>query len=108
MPTGTETIFIVHEVPKDRHGDPLLDSETVPDDQVDGCITWPRTSTEEGRGEVILEGLNVFLPPDSPLPGPKDQIRARAVLWDVDGAAGTYLKNGVEKGTLVALKKVGT
>lgn len=106
MPTGTETVFILPEQPRDRHGDPTGDP--LAEIQVDGAITWPRTSVEEGRGEVIIAGLNVFLPPDSPKPGPKDRMRARDTVYEVDGEPGVYLKGGAEKGTLVNLKKVGT
>lgn len=106
MPTGTEVVYILPERARDRHGDPT--GAAPAEIEVRGAVTWPRTSIEEGRGEVIIAGLNVFLPGGAPKPGPKDQMRARDEVYDVDGEPGTYLKGGVEKGTIVNLKKVGT
>ena len=106
MPTGVETVALVPERETDSHGDPVGDApEPV---EVRGAITWPRTSTEEGRGEVIIDGLNVFLPPGSPTPDPKGQVIARGTVWEVDGQPGVYTKNGNEKGTIVVLKRRGT
>lgn len=108
MPTGTETVVLQAPTAKDNHGDPLPDAEQPAPVTVQGCITWPRTSTEEGRGEVILDGLNVFLPPGAPQPDPKGTVTARGTVWEIDGAPALWLKGGTEKGTTLVLKRRGT
>lgn len=108
MATGSETVSILPEQPKDAHGDPVGE---VPDPiTVESCIIWPRTSTEEGRGEVIIDGLNVYMPPETAvLPGPKDDVMARGERYAVDGKPGEYVsKAGMEKGTIVVLGRRST
>jgi hypothetical protein len=106
MPQGTETVTIFPPVALDSHGDPAGDTpDPIP---VRGCITWPRTSTEEGRGEIVIDGLNVFMPAGAPQPDAKARMGARGSVWEIDGAPGLYLKGGTEKGTIVALKRRGT
>lgn len=106
--TGAETISIVPEVAKDRHGDPVVGAQAPAEIVIKGCITWPRTSTEPGRGDVIIAGLNVFIPGGQKIPAAKDRVRARNIIWEVDGEPGTYLAGGATKGTIVVLKRVGT
>ena len=103
MARGSETVYIQPEQAKDSHGDPV--GEPPEPVQVDECIVWPRTSTEEGRGEVIIDGFNVYMPPETAvLPGPKDDVIARGERYAVIGTPGEYIsKGGQEKGTLVVL-----
>lgn len=99
---GKETVAILPQRTRDRHGDPVGDApEEI---LVRGAMTWPRTSNEDGRGWVTVDGLNVYLPRGSVLPGPKDQMRARDEVWDVDGTPADYQA----KGAIVTLKKAGT
>jgi hypothetical protein len=108
MARGSETVYIQPEQAKDAHGDPVgVAPEPV---QVDECVVWPRSSTEEGRGEVIIDGLNVYMPPETAvLPGPKDDVIARGERYAVDGVPGEYInKGGAEKGTIVVLKRRST
>ncbi len=108
MARGSETVYIQPEQARDSHGDPVGDPpEPV---QVDECVVWPRSSTEEGRGEVIIDGLNVYMPPETAvLPGPKDDVIARGERYAVDGVPGEYInKGGLDKGTVVVLKRRST
>lgn len=101
---GYEVVYILSERATDWRGDPIVGgAETeVP---VTGATTWPRVEPETN---VVIEGLSAFLPPGAPVVGAKDQIRARDEVWDVDGEPAVFLKKGVEKGTIVQLKRAGT
>lgn len=98
---GYEVVYIVSEAETDWRGDATSPGTEVP---VTGAITWPRVEPETN---VVIEGLSAFLPPGAVV-GPKDQVRARDELWDVDGQPSVFLKKGVEKGTIVNLKRAGT
>lgn len=61
---GSETITVKGRVPQAD----VLDENTAEPGaahQVDGCIIWPRTSNEEGGGEIVIGGFNVFVPPQA-------------------------------------------
>jgi len=75
---------------------------------ITGCAIWPRSSTEDGhRGMVLIEGLNVFIPPGETVAA-SDRIVARGEEFEVDGEPGLYRdKRGRDKGMWVALTKAG-
>lgn len=102
---GTETIKVVRPGGTDWRGDPV---GTPTEHTVKGCVIWPRTSTEDNtRGEVIIDGYNVFTPPDPDIEA-TDQIEARGELWEVEGRPGDYrTAGGRKKGVWVILKRVG-
>lgn len=103
---GSETIQIVPSGGHDSDGDPIPGGDPV---VVKGCIIWPRYSTEDdSRGEIIIDGLNLYIPPGKPTPGVLDEVIARGGTYAVDGVPGEFVSpGGRDKGAMVALKKVG-
>ena len=107
---GNERVVIVRAATLDRHGDPLgPPTETI----VEGCIIWPRTTSElNDRGVTVIEGENVFMPAGASVVLPNDRMRLERVgvparTYDVDGQPADYRTHGRRKGVLVVLKKVG-
>lgn len=99
MPTGHETIEIHAAPERDRNGDAIGPAPAPV--TVEGCITWPKRSLEEGRGWVTIDGLDLYLPPGVPVPAAEDQVLARGGTWSVDGEPAVYN----EKGAIVSLKR---
>jgi hypothetical protein len=105
---GSRTITIIREKKRDR----LDDSPVAPPTEFDipGCAILPRTSYEEERGWVIVEGRMVVAPYGSDITA-DDQvsIKGSTDVWEVDGEPGDYeTKRGKGKATIVYLKKAGT
>lgn len=103
---GTETVLVFRAARADSLDD-TDDSSTEPDHEVPNCIIWPRTSTEEGKGEVVIEGLNVFTPAGADVLA-SDTVEARGERYDVDGVPGDYRLRGRQRGLLVVLKRLGS
>ena len=103
---GRETIQILPSAGSTSDNEPLPAGDPVP---VKNCIIWPRRSSEDNdRGSVIIEGFNVYLPPGSRVPKAVDKIVARGKTWEVEGVPGQFVSpSGRDKGTLVVLKRVG-
>lgn len=103
---GNEVIKVLGRKPQvDR-----LDEDTVQagaSHQVDGCIIWPRTSTELGRGEIVIDGYNVFTPPNADVLA-SDNLVVRGVPQQVEGVPGDYRLHGRKKGLLVVTKSVAS
>lgn len=104
---GSETIQVFRDTKRDSLDDdgPLT---TEPHHAVEGCIVTPRTSTEEGKGEVVIEGFNVFAPPGSDVLF-SDQVELRGERYDVEGVPGDLRSaRGVQKQLWVVLKRLGS
>jgi len=102
---GTETIIRHRASGRDADGDPIPGGADV---SIPYCIITPRTSEEEGRGEVILDGQNVFAPPGTDII-PTDEVTARGTRYEVDGVPGDLrTSKGRPKQTWVVLKRRGT
>lgn len=103
---GTETIKVWREAKRDS-----LEDETTadpnPHHEVRNCIVWPRTSTEQGKGEVVIEGENVFTPPGADVLA-TDVVELRGKKYDVEGTPGDYRLRGRQRGLLVVLKRLGS
>jgi hypothetical protein len=99
---GTESVEISAWQSKDWEGnDVFSDPVSVPD-----CHIWPRTSTEDASaGQVIIGGLNVFIPPPTVIDA-RDRISARGKTYEVAGDPGEYVL-GRARGTMVVLKRAG-
>jgi hypothetical protein len=102
---GVETVRVVREPRRDRLDGPAQGPADEHD--IEGCQTLPRSSHEEGRGWVIIEGRMVIAPYGADVRG-SDKVRVDGVLWDVDGEPGHYQKKGKPKATIFYLKKQGT
>lgn len=74
---------------------------------VTGCVIWPRTSTENVQGgDLLITGLNLFLPPGTDVTAVDRVTLDDATVWDVDGLPGDYSQSpltGDGSGVLVAL-----
>jgi hypothetical protein len=102
---GTETVVVVRGTRRDDLDD--SEASAPAEHEIPNCIIWPRVSEEEGKGQVVLEGENVFTPPDADVLA-SDKIRVRGVLYDVEGKPGDYRMKGRKKGLLVVCKRLGS
>lgn len=69
----------------------------------------PEGSTELIQGqETVLTHPTIYLNPESPVPSPTDKIRARGVLYDVDGDPQVFHNpfTGDEPGPVLRLLRV--
>lgn len=103
---GTRTITVVRKPKTDRLSTPA--GGTPPEHDIEGCAVLPRTSHEEGKGWVIVEGRMVIAPFGSDVVG-TDQVKVDGLTWDVDGEPGDYEnRRGKGKATILYLKRLGT
>lgn len=102
---GNETITVKPQVKVDK----LRTSTEAPPAPYDipGCIVWPRSSKEEGKGWVTIDGENVFCPPGSVVPA-SARVTLRGVEYEVQGTPGDYRLHGRQRGILAVLKTVGS
>lgn len=103
---GKRTITVVRKPKVDRLSDTPA-GEAV-EHQIAGCVIAPRTSFEEGRGWVIVEGLMVVAPYDSDILA-DDRVRVETgePLWNVGGEPGNYEdKKARGKATIFYLTRV--
>ena len=103
---GTETVKVYRQAKSDSLDD-LGTATSTPDHEEPNCLIWPRTSTEEGKGEVVIDGLNVFTPPGADVLA-SDIVEARGEKYDVEGKPGDYRLHGRQRGLLVVLKRLGS
>lgn len=103
---GTETVTVSEQGTKDRVGDitpgPVRGT-------VENAVIWPRTSSEDAsRGEVIIDGLNIFIP--APVPFDilgTDVVEARGKKWQLEGSAGDFRKkDGRRVGFILVVKRL--
>lgn len=85
---GARTITVVRQAKVDR----LSDETPEPSEHtVEGCVVLPRSSFEEGRGWVVVEGRQVIAPYAADVTA-DDKVRLEpgGPLWSVDGEPGDY------------------
>ena len=103
---GNRTVTVVRRPKVDR-----LDSAPTgapPEHDITGCVVMPRTSHEEERGWVIVEGRTVFAPYGADVLA-DDLVRVDGETWEVDGAPGDYASaRGKGKATIFYLKRQGS
>lgn len=105
---GIETVYEHPKREVNWEGDPVGDAperRTIP-----GCILIPRVSPDDET--LIIDGWQLFVPPDQRPPHPESQIEARdtfpegeLVMWQIDGGIAPYTKSAY-KGALVVLERV--
>jgi len=103
---GKRTITVRRE----ERRDPLDPTPSTPaSHQILGCMVVPRTSFEEERGWVIVEGQMVVAPFGSDVKADdKILLPGDPEPWDVDGQPGHYEnKRGIGKACIFYLTKVG-
>lgn len=103
---GTRTIVVVRETKVDRFDDAPA---AAPDrHDVTGCAVLPRTSHEEERGWVIVDGRMIIAPYGADVLA-TDKVEVDGKTWEVDGEPGDYEnKRGQGKATMFYLKSQGT
>jgi hypothetical protein len=103
---GSRTVTVIRKPKVDR-----LSTDTTgapPEHDITGCAVLPRTSHEEERGWVIVEGRMIVAPYGADVLA-TDQVRIDGTVWDVDGEAGDYEnKRAVGKASIFYLKRVGS
>lgn len=104
---GSETVTVVR-VPK---VDKLKPKPTgpAPEHDIEGCAILPRSSEEEGKGWVTVDGHMVIAPFGSDVLA-TDHVRTPdGVTWQVDGTPGSYKnRRGKGKAVIFYLERVGT
>jgi hypothetical protein len=102
---GTRTITVIRRPKVDRLS---TASGTPSEHAITGCAILPRTSHEEDKGWVIVEGRMVIAPFGADILA-DDQVRVDGVVWNVDGAPGDYEnRRGRGKATMFYLERLGT
>lgn len=103
---GARTIVVLRPEKRDR-----FDTSPVtaaPEHEIKGCAVLPRSSHEEGKGWVIVEGRTIIAPHGSDVEA-TDQVRVDGQVWEVDGAPGDYEdKKARGKATIFYLKRQGS
>lgn len=102
---GSRTIMVVRKAKVDRLSS--APAGDAPEHPVTGCAVLPRTSHEEERGWVIVEGRTIIAPYGSDVLA-TDLVKVDGETWEVDGAPGDYEnKRGKGKATIFYLKRQG-
>lgn len=103
---GSRTIVVVRKPKVDRLAAPA--AGTPPEHEIKGCSVLPRTSFEQDKGWVVVEGRQIIAPFGADVLA-DDQVKVDGVTWDVDGEPGDYEnKRGRGKATIFYLKRLGT
>jgi hypothetical protein len=102
-----ETFTILTGVVTGQDGDG--NDVTTPAEVATSGAFAPTGSTELIQGEaVVLDHDTIYLSDGAPTPGPADKIRARGVVYDIDGTPAEYHNplTGYEPGAVLRLLKV--
>lgn len=103
---GARTVTVIRELKTDRLDDPPQGPPAEHD--IEGCAVLPRSSQEEGRGWVIVEGRMIIAPHGADVLA-DDRVRVDGKVWDVDGEPGDYEdKKARGKATIFYLKRQGS
>ena len=84
---GARTVTVIRQPKVDRFDD--APTGTAPEHDIEGCVVLPRSSHEEGKGWVIVEGRMVVAPYGADVLA-TDKVRVDGEVWEVDGAPGEY------------------
>jgi hypothetical protein len=103
---GSRTITVVRKPKVDRLA--TAPTGAPPEHDVKGCAVLPRTSHEEERGWVVVEGRMILAPYGADVLA-SDLVKVDGETWEVDGAPGDYEnRRGKGKATIFYLKKLGS
>lgn len=103
---GARTVVVIRE-PKRSKLDPEP-ATAPPEHDITGCVVMPRTSHEEEKGWVIVDGRMVIAPFDADILA-TDKVRVDGTVWEVDGEPGDYEDRKARgKATIFYLKRLGT
>ena len=87
-----EKVTVIRPIRVDKYRDPS--EEPAPEHDVARCKVWPRSSLEEGKGWITLDGLNVLMPAGADVKS-GDQVRVRGDVYNVEGRPADYGRPGV-------------
>jgi hypothetical protein len=103
---GRRTVVVIRATKRDK-----LDAKPTtpdPEHEVKGCAVLPRSSYEEERGWVIVEGRMVIAPYGADVLA-TDRVRIDGESWEVDGEPGDYEDRKARgKATIFYLKRLGS
>lgn len=103
---GNRSITVIRKPKVDRLADAPVGAP--PEHEIEGCAVVPRTSHEEGKGWVIVEGRMVICPYGADILA-TDNVRLDGTIWEVDGEPGDYEDRRARgKATIVYLARLGT
>lgn len=105
---GRRTITVVRAPKRDRFD--TTPASAPAEHEVEGCVVLPRSSYEEGKGWVIVQGRQVIAPYGADVLA-DDEVRLEdgGELWEVDGEPGDYEdKKARGRATMFYLKRQGT
>lgn len=101
---GKRTVTVIRKTKVDRLSS--TPAAEAPEHDIEGCAVLPRSSFEEGKGWVIVEGRQVIAPYGADVLA-TDQVRIDGVVWNVDGEPGDYEdKKARGKATMFYLTRV--
>jgi len=105
---GSKTITVIRQPKVDRLDD--APEGSPPEHDIEGCAVVPRTSFEQERGWVIVQGRMVVAPFGADvLATDRVKIKDETEIWEVDGEPGDYEnKKGRGKATILYLKRQGS
>lgn len=84
---GPHTIHLVGPGTPGKHGQP---GTPGPRRRVDGCVVFPRGSTEEqGRTATVITGMTVIAPPGTVVES-NDDVEYRGEVYEVIGDVGEW------------------
>lgn len=76
--------------------------------EIEGCAVLPRSSNEEGKGWVFVDGRMIIAPHGADVLA-TDKVRVDGKTWEVDGTPGDYEdKRARGKATIIYLKRLGS
>lgn len=103
---GRRTIVVVRAIKRD---DLDLTVDGAPDEhEIKGCAILPRSSNEDGKGWVIVEGKMVIAPYGADVLA-TDLVKVDGETWEVEGFPGDYEnKKAIGKATIIYLTRVGS
>lgn len=103
---GARTVTVIRKPRVDRLSSAPAGAGSEHD--IEGCAVLPRSSNEEGKGWVIVEGRQVIAPFGADVLA-TDLVRVDGEVWEVDGAPGDYEDRRARgKATIFYLKRQGT
>lgn len=101
---GSRTVTVIRKAKVDRLSSPS--TTPAPEHDIVGCAVLPRTSFEQEKGWVIVEGRQVIAPYGADVLA-TDQVRVDGLVWEVDGEPGDYEdKKARGKATIFYLTRV--
>jgi hypothetical protein len=102
---GSRSVIVVRKAKVDRLSS--APATTPPEHTITGCAVLPRTSHEEGKGWVIVEGRMIVAPYDADVLA-TDHVKLDGDTWEVDGEPGRYEKrDGKPKACIFYLTRQG-